>query len=81
MTDGLVLEKVYQEALEESIIAHLAERKGLSLEDAMDKYYNSKLSTKIHEGLYGIQYLDYRNLVEILIETEPELFSGLKDLR
>ena len=22
----------------------------------------------------GIQYLDYRNLVQILIETEPELF-------
>ena len=74
MTDGLILEKAYKEALEESIIACLAERKGLSLEEAMDKYYNSRLSGKIHEGAYGIQYLDYRNLVEILIETEPELF-------
>ena len=75
MTDGIVLEKAYQEALEESIIAHLAEKKDLSLEEAMDKYYSSKLSIKIHEGLYGIQYLDYRNLVEILVETEPELFA------
>ena len=74
MTDGLVLEKAYREALEESIIACLADEKDLPLEEAMDKYYNSRLSQKIHEGLYGIQYLDYRNLVEILIETEPELF-------
>lgn len=75
MTDGLVLEKAYKEALEESIISCLAEKKDLSLEEAMDKYYNSRLSGKIHEGSYGIQYLDYRNLVEILIETEPELFA------
>ena len=74
MTDGLVLEKAYKEALEESIIACLAERKELSLEEAMDKYYNSRLSGKIHKGEYGIQYLDYKNLVAILIETEPELF-------
>lgn len=75
MTDGLVLEKAYREALEESIIACLADEKKLPLEEAMDKYYNSRLSQKIHEGLYGVQYLDYRNLVEILLETEPELFS------
>lgn len=75
MTDGLVLEKAYREALEESIIACLADEKDLPLEEAMDKYYNSRLSQKIHEGLYGVQYLDYRNLVEILLETEPELFS------
>ena len=75
MTDGIVLEKAYKEALEESIIACLADEKGLPLEEAMDKYYNSRLSQKIHEGLYGIQYLDYRNLVDILIETEPDLFA------
>ena len=75
MTDELVLEKMYQEALEESLISHIAQKKKLSLEDAMDKYYNSRLSGKIHEGLYGVQYLDYRNLAEILFETEPELFE------
>ena len=75
MTDGTILENAYQESLEESIISCLAETKGLNLEKAMDIYYNSKLSTKIHEGHYGIQYLDYRNLVQILIEAEPELFE------
>ena len=74
MTDENVLEKAYQESLEEDIIKYLSQVKELSLEEAMDKYYNSKLSEKIHEGLYGIQYLDYKNLVELLIETEPELF-------
>lgn len=75
MVDGTILENAYQEALEENIIRCLTETKDLTMEKAMDIYYNSKLSTKIHEGLYGIQYLDYKNLVQILIETEPELFE------
>lgn len=75
MVDGTILENAYQEALEENIIRCLTETKVLTMEKAMDIYYNSKLSTKIHEGLYGIQYLDYKNLVQILIETEPELFE------
>ena len=28
---------------------------------------------RIHEGEYGIQYLDYKVLAQILCETEPEL--------
>lgn len=75
MTDGNVLEQAYREALEESIVAHLSEAKGLSLEQAMDVYYSSNLSEKINDGKNDIQYLDYRNLVRILIETEPELFE------
>ena len=75
MTDGQILENIYQESLEEDIIQHLAKEKNLSLEDAMDAYYRSRLSEKIHAGKYGIQYLDYRNLVRILIESEPELFE------
>lgn len=75
MTDGNVLEQAYREALEESIVAHLSEVKGLSLEQAMDVYYSSNLSEKINDGKNDIQYLDYRNLVRILIETEPELFK------
>ena len=38
-------------------------------------YYSSNLSEKINDGKNDIQYLDYRNLVRILIETEPELFE------
>lgn len=75
MTDGNVLEQAYREALEESIIVHLSEVKELSLEQAMDVYYSSNLSEKINDGKNDIQYLDYRNLVRILIETEPELFE------
>lgn len=74
MTDGNVLEKAYRESLEESIVAYLSEVKDIPLEDAMEKYYSSDLAEKIHEGTYGIQYLDYKNLVDILIETEPDIF-------
>ena len=56
--NGDVLERVYQESLEERIISYLAETEKISLEKAMNIYYNSKLAGKIHEGEYGIQYLD-----------------------
>ena len=68
-----VLEKVYQERLEERLIAFLAETQHLSYEEAMRVYYSSKMADKIHKGNYGIQYLDYKVLAQILCETEPEL--------
>ena len=70
-----VLENIYRENLEERIIAYLAETKNFSYETAMDLYYNSKLSDKIHMGKEGIQYLDYKVLVQILLETEKELLN------
>ena len=73
--DESVLEKVYQENLEERIIAYLAEIKHLSFEKAMDIYYSSKLAERIHQGKEGIQYLDYKVLVQILCEYEKNLFS------
>lgn len=69
------LENIYQENLEERIIAYLAETCNFSYERAMDLYYNSKLSDKIHLGKNGIQYLDYKVLVQILLETEKELLN------
>ncbi len=72
--DDNTLEQVYQENLEERIIAYVAEQNGLSLEDAMSVYYSSKLADKIHEGREGIQYLDYKVLGDIIKETEPQLF-------
>lgn len=72
--DGEMLEKYYQENLEEKIIAYLAEVKHITLQQAMDIYYHSQLADKIHQGKEGIQYLDYKVLVEILYQTEPELF-------
>ncbi len=71
-----ILEQTYQEALEERLIACLAEQNALSLEKAMDIYYHSRLADKIHQGTYGIQYLDYKVLAQILRETEPELFAA-----
>lgn len=72
--NGETLERVYQENLEERIIAYLSYTRGLSLEAAMDIYYNSVLADKIHQGVEGVQYLDYKVLVQILCETEKELF-------
>lgn len=76
--DGEVIEKVYQENLEERMIAYLSEIKGISLEAAMDIYYHSVLAEKIHNGAEGVQYLDYKVLVQILCETEKELFDITK---
>lgn len=72
--DGDVLEKAYKERLEEKIISYLTETKNLDLPTAMDIYYHSRLADKIATGQYGVQYLDYKVLVQILAETEPELF-------
>ena len=41
----------------------------------MNVYYNSKLADKIHRGVEGAQYLDHKVLVQILEETEPEIFK------
>lgn len=70
MVDEETLERIYQERLEERIIAYLAQVKDCSLEQAMDLYYHSRLADKIHEGKNGIQYLDYKVLVQILVDME-----------
>ena len=74
--DENVLEKIYQERLEERIIAALSERRHISLESAMKTYYSSQLAEKIHQGCEGVQYLDHKLLAQILEETEPELFAS-----
>ena len=69
------LAKIYKEMLDEKIISALAENKGIDLRKAMDIYYQSQLAEQIHEGRYGIENMDYKYLVEDLIENEPELFK------
>ena len=76
--DEMVLEKLYQEKLEERIIAYLAEKYGISFEEAMEAYYNSKLADKIHHGVEGVQYLDHKVLAQILEETEPDIISFIR---
>lgn len=70
-----MLERTYQENLEERIMAYLAKICGFSYEKAMEVYYSSKLSDKIYFGKDGIQYLDYKVLTQILLETEKELLD------
>ena len=75
MMDDVRLEEIYQEKLEERIINSLAEKYGIDYLSAMKIYYSSKLAQKIHEGRYGIQYLDHKVLIEILADTESDLFA------
>lgn len=75
MAKNNVLTKIYKQNLEESIIAYLAEIKNLELRVSMDIYYKSKLASQIEKELYGIENLDYKYLVNDLIENEPELFE------
>ncbi|MBQ9725687.1 MAG: hypothetical protein IJV56_10200 [Neisseriaceae bacterium] len=62
MIDDKDFEEIYREYLEEDIISYLAETRHISLEQAMDLYYNSKIAEKIYQGKYGIEYLDYKVL-------------------
>lgn len=66
MIDDKDFERIYQEYLEEDIISYLAKIHNISLEKAMDLYYNSQIAEKIHQGKYGIQYLDYKILAEMI---------------
>ena len=76
--DEMLLEDIYQEKLEERLIEYLSAKHGMSYLMAMDAYYNSELADKIHEGKYGVQYLDYKVLAEILEQTEPNLLMADK---
>jgi len=68
MTDR-EFENFYREHLEEDIIFCLSKRKNIPLDQAMGLYYTSKLADHIHDGQYGIQYLDY-NLLTDMLEQE-----------
>ena len=70
MVDRNELTAFYRQELETSIIGYLAERLGTNCREAMDIYYNSKLSKLIESGANGIDNLDYKNLAEDLIENE-----------
>ena len=73
--DDEALERIYREKLDEMLIAYLAEEKDLSLEEAMERYYHSRLASLIANDKEGVQYLDYKTLVQMLTEYEPELFE------
>ena len=61
----LELENIYTEHLEEDIVLQLSKKNNVSLEKAMQIYYQSKLANWIHSGEFGVQYLDSAGLVEL----------------
>lgn len=67
------LENFYREHLEENIIFCLSKRRNIPTERAMELYYNSRLADRIHDGEYGVQYLDYSILTGILEQELEEL--------
>jgi len=71
------LEEEYREHLDERLIRYLAEIKHIPLEKAMDIYYRSRMAGMIGDGAYGIQYLDHKVLVQMMLDTEPELFEKI----
>ena len=64
------LEEIYIQSLEINLIEYLSIQLQINNREAMRIYYQSKLCQQIHEGRFGIQYLDYKYLAEDLIETE-----------
>lgn len=64
------LDFIYKQNLEKDIVARLAEVKKIDILEAMDLYYKSRLAKQIEQGLYGIENMDYKYLVDDLIENE-----------
>lgn len=52
------------------MIERLAQEGQLTYEEAMRGFYHSRLAGMIHRGEYGIQYLDYKVLTQLLMEME-----------
>lgn len=75
MIDKNGLEFVYKQNLEDDIIQYLSEVKKMDLRQAIDIYYHSRLAEQISQGMYGIENMDYKYLVQDMIENEPEIFS------
>ena len=66
---------IYKQNLEDNIITQIAKVKNISLRDALNIYYKSRLARQINDGSYGIENMDYKYLANDLIENESELFT------
>lgn len=74
MLDKNSLEFVYKQNLENNIIQHLSKIKKIDLRLVADIYYHSRLAEQICQGMYGIENMDYKYLVQDMIENEKDLF-------
>ena len=71
-TSEITLEKlasIRKTNLEAQMIELIAERRQLSVEDALDLYYSSNLSRMIEANEYGLRYLDANYLAEELFRA------------
>ena len=66
---------IYKQNLEDNIITQVAKIKNISLRDALNIYYKSRLARQINDGSYGIENMDFKYLANDLIENESELFK------
>ena len=64
------LDVIYKQNLESSIIEYVAKDMNITVREAMDYYYSSKLSEQIQSGENGIENLDYKYLANDLMENE-----------
>lgn len=74
MTNRTNLDFVYKQNLEDNIIQYLSEMKKINLRQAMDIYYRSRMAEQISRGMYGIENMDYKYLVQDMMENEMDLF-------
>ena len=68
-------DSIYKQNLEDDIITQVAKIKNISLRDALNIYYKSRLARQINDGSYGIENMDFKYLANDLIENESELFK------
>ncbi|MBQ6615595.1 MAG: hypothetical protein IJH67_04415 [Thermoguttaceae bacterium] len=68
--DQNALHEFYLQNLERDIITILSQKRNISLREATDVYYHSKLAQQIEQGAYGIEFLSPQYLANDLIENE-----------
>lgn len=67
---SLPSEDTYIEELEEKIVQQIMNVCNCDLSKALDTYYNSRIAAMIAKGNTGVQYLDYKYLVNDLLENQ-----------
>ncbi|GEM_PF-37614 len=67
-TKEQAMELFAKEKADEKTVFTLSANQNVSAEEALHLYYSSKLADRIHDGQFGIQYLDYHVLTDYLEE-------------
>ncbi len=73
----LEMKDIYHQNLEIAIILFISEHKNISIYEAMNIYYKSKLASLIESETCGIENMSPQYLALDIIENERELFTEL----